>query len=120
MKISSNQSLRLLQTKNDLQRSKREVNNFKQSLQKAEQVMQSEKERETKLREVSKKFSALFVGLMLKEMRKTIPKSGYLNGGLKEDIFRERLDQKYAQEISRSQQLDMAEVLYKQLNQKIE
>jgi len=55
---------------------------------------------------------------MLKEMRKTVPESSYLDGGLKEDIFRERLDREYVKEISNSDQLNLAKQLYEQLSRK--
>jgi flagellar protein FlgJ len=53
-----------------------------------------------KLKGVAKDFESIFVGIMLKSMRDSVQKSGLLDGGNGEDIFRELLDQEYSKSIS--------------------
>jgi len=43
-----------------------------------------------------------FYGMMLKEMRKTVGKSSYFNGGRAEEVFRGQLDQKISQQMAKS------------------
>ncbi|KXS45303.1 MAG: flagellar protein FlgJ [Candidatus Frackibacter sp. T328-2] len=125
MKIASNQHLNLLQAEGQIQKDKQQasefkelVNNLQESSTDLDKVTDSDKVQEAKLKEVTQKFSQLFVNLMLKEMRKTVPESSYLDGGLQEDIFRERLDREYVKGISNSGQLDLAKKLYEQLSRK--
>jgi|GEM_PF-1014023 len=53
-----------------------------------------------KLKGLAKDFESIFVGIMLKSMRDSVQKSGFLDGGNGEDIFRELLDQEYSKSIS--------------------
>jgi flagellar protein FlgJ len=116
MKINSDQYLSMLQERTKAQQDRTTEKEFVEKLNQLQNSESTGEEREEKLKKVSQKFSALFVNLMLKEMRKTIPKSEYLDGGLKEDIFREKLDQEYVKEISSSKQLSIAKSLYEQLS----
>jgi Rod binding domain-containing protein len=43
-----------------------------------------------------------FYGQMLKEMRKTVGKAAYFNGGKAEEMFRGQLDQKIAEQMAKS------------------
>jgi hypothetical protein len=62
---------------------------------------------------------SLLVGRMLKEMRKTVQKSGWMNGGSAEEIFEDMLYDEYALNLSRNSNLGMAKMLYNELNRKI-
>ncbi|MCX8097001.1 MAG: rod-binding protein [Spirochaetes bacterium] len=62
----------------------------------------------TKLREVAEEFEAIFVNMMLKEMRKSINETGFLKG-FREDIFRDLLYWEYAKLISRNTSLGISE-----------
>ncbi len=62
---------------------------------------------------------SLLVGRMLKEMRKTVQKSGWINGGSAEEIFEDMLYDEYALSLSRNSNLGMAKMLYNELKQKI-
>ncbi|MEJ5342006.1 MAG: rod-binding protein [Thermogutta sp.] len=56
---------------------------------------------ETKLKEVFEQFVAqTFFGLLLKEMRKSVPKTKYFHGGLAEDIFEQHLDMAVAEKLA--------------------
>ncbi len=62
---------------------------------------------------------SLLVGRMLKEMRKTVQKSGWMNGGFAEEIFEDMLYDEYALNLSRNSNLGMAKMLYNELKRKI-
>jgi len=70
----------------------------------------------SKLYKASQEFEALFVKQMLDTMRKTVNKSGLLDGGYGEEIFEDMLYDKYAMKIAENGNLGIAETLYKQLS----
>lgn len=61
-----------------------------------------------KLKEVAEEFEAIFVNMMLKEMRKSINETGFLKG-FREDIFKDLLYWEYAKLISRNTSLGISE-----------
>jgi len=52
---------------------------------------------EAQIRKVSEQFESIFLNLVLKTMRKSVQKSGLLDGGNAEKIYSSMLDQQYAQ-----------------------
>jgi peptidoglycan hydrolase FlgJ len=60
-------------------------------------------------------FESLFTYQLMKEMRKTVKKTGLVQGGQAEEIFADMLDQ----ERSRSLSLGMGSMLFRQLSQAI-
>ncbi|MEN2998880.1 MAG: rod-binding protein [Brevinematia bacterium] len=64
-----------------------------------------------KLKDVSEEFEAIFVNLMLKEMRKSINETGFLKG-YREDIFRDLLYWEYSKLIAVNTPLGIAEKIY--------
>lgn len=62
----------------------------------------------SKLKEVAEEFEAIFINMMLKEMRKSINETGFLKG-FREDIFRDLLYWEYAKLISKNTSLGIAE-----------
>jgi len=70
------------------------------------------------LKEACKEFETILLEQMLKSMRKTINKSGLMQGGMAEDIFEDMLYEKYARKMSDSANLGLADMLYRQLSQK--
>ena len=67
------------------------------------------------LKRVCEDFEAIFLYYILKEMRKTIPKTGFIHGGRAEEFFQEMLDEKLASQISRTNSIGLANILYEQL-----
>ncbi len=61
------------------------------------------------LKEVAEKFEAIFVNMMLKEMRKNIHKSDFLKGGFVEELFEDMLYQEYSNIIAKQYPLGLAE-----------
>lgn len=58
---------------------------------------------EAKLKEVFEQFvGQTFFGLLLKEMRKSVPKTKYFHGGLAEDIFEQHLDMAVAEKLAQA------------------
>jgi len=54
-----------------------------------------------KLKKISQDFEALFVGMMLKSMRDTVPEDKLTGGGRAEETYRSLLDQEYATQAAR-------------------
>ena len=68
-----------------------------------------------KLREACIQMESLFIHHLLKEMRATIHKSGFINGGRAEEIYTSMLDAEMAVEISKTRGIGLAEMLLHQL-----
>jgi len=77
----------------------------------------SEKDAE-KLREACEGFESLFLNMMLKEMRKTVPESetssSYAMG-----VFEEMLDERIAETASKGKGIGIADAMYNQLSTKL-
>ena len=59
-------------------------------------------------------FEAIFIHEMLKSMRKTIPKSGLLDGGLRERIYESMFDEAVSRSLSHRGALGIADMLYRE------
>lgn len=68
-------------------------------------------ENNKKLKEVAEEFEAIFVNLMLKEMRKSINETGFLKG-YREDVFRDLLYWEYSKLIAKNTEFGIAEKIY--------
>lgn len=75
-----------------------------------------EKPKDKRLMDTCIEMESIFVSRMLKEMRKTVHKNDMLHGGFAEDIFEDMLYDQYALNISKSSNLGMAHMLYKELS----
>jgi flagellar protein FlgJ len=58
---------------------------------------------------------ALFLHHMLSEMRKTVEKSGLIDGGRSEEIYTALMDAELAKEMARTGALGLSSVLYESL-----
>lgn len=76
------------------------------------EIVNNEKKR---LREVSEDFEALMINQMLKEMRKTVNKNDFLNGGMAEQIFEDMLYDEYSKEFSKTKTFGLADIIYNRL-----
>ena len=72
--------------------------------------------RDKKLYGVCQDFEAIFIKQMLNAMRKTVDKSGLIDGGMAEEIFEDMLYDEYAKKMSRTARFGLAEILYDQLS----
>lgn len=77
--------------------------------------VQSEKD-DKKLKEACQEMEAIFVNLLLRQMRATVPKSGLLEESAAGSIYQEMLDEEYSKLIAKSPgNLGIGEMLYRQL-----
>lgn len=68
-----------------------------------------------RLRAASRELESYFLHVLIREMRKTVPPNPILNGGKAEEIFQDFLDEEIAAELARSNQLGLADSIYKSL-----
>lgn len=61
-------------------------------------------------------FEAIFLEQMLKAMRKTVNKSGFLSGGFAEEVYEDMLYTEYAKSMAKSAEFGLASKLYNQLS----
>lgn len=66
-------------------------------------------------RKVSQDFEALFVGMMLKSMRSTVPEDKLTGGGHGEEIYRSMLDQEYAAAAAKRGGMGLAKQVEKEI-----
>ncbi len=72
-----------------------------------------------KLMDACIEMESLFVSKMLKEMRKTVHKTGWVNGGYAEEIFEDMLYDEYALSLSKNSSLGLSKMLYNELKRKV-
>ena len=70
----------------------------------------------SKLYKVSQEFEAIFIKQMLNVMRKSVAKTGLLDGGMAEEIFEDMLYDEYAEKMAESGSFGIADMIYRQLN----
>lgn len=103
-----------------LESAKKQYGNAKFSIDDSSEVNKAiskyDKDFEKKrLRQVSEDFEALMINQMLKEMRKTVNKSGLVDGGMAEQIFEDMLYDEYAKEFSKTKTFGLADIIYNQM-----
>lgn len=67
------------------------------------------------VKKVAKDFESLFLEIVLRSMRNTVPKSGLIDGGNAEDIYRSLLDSEYAKTMSSTGHSGLAAQIEKQI-----
>jgi len=72
-----------------------------------------------KLLEACRDFEALFIEQMLNAMRKTVEKTGLVDGGMAEEIFEDMLYEEYAKKMARTAGFGLAETLYRELSPRL-
>lgn len=77
---------------------------------------QAKVDRSSKLYKVSQEFEAIFIKQMLNVMRKSVSKTGLMDGGMAEEIFEDMLYDEYAQKMAKSGSFGIADMIYRQLN----
>ena len=90
----------------------------KQRLQRIQNTQKSGppgKGADPKLRDVCRQMESLFIHHLLKEMRATIHKSGFISGGRAEEIYSSMLDAEMAAKISTRGGIGLSEMLLHQL-----
>jgi flagellar protein FlgJ len=90
----------------------------KESIQRAVELNkrpQGDIQNDPELRDGCLKMESLFIHHLLKEMRATIHKSGFISGGRSEEIYTSMLDAETANKISSRGGIGLAEMLLHQL-----
>lgn len=79
----------------------------------------TEQKEENQLSKACEEFEAIFYQMIFKEMRKTVDKSGLIDGGYAEEVFESMLDE----EIAKSAAINdgsLANLLYQQLRMQLD
>ncbi|MBP3284613.1 MAG: rod-binding protein [Clostridia bacterium] len=71
------------------------------------------------LKEACQGFEAIFVNMMLSEMRKTVPESGLMESSFANDTFTQMLDEEIAESVSKGKGIGIADMMYKQISEKL-
>ncbi|MFH1539781.1 MAG: rod-binding protein [bacterium] len=71
-----------------------------------------------KLLYAAEEFESFFIYMLLKEMRKTVPKSELFHGGRAEEIWQDMMDEEIGKQIAHTpgMGLGIAEMIYRQLS----
>ncbi len=68
------------------------------------------------LKKLSVEFEAVFLKEVVKAMRNTVPKNGYLNGGNAEEIYKSMMDDQMAQSMAENGSSGIAQAVYNKLS----
>jgi len=79
----------------------------------------SSAQEDKRLREACKQFEGIFLGLLLKSMRKTVTKADLFGSDREEEFFREMLDTELCERAAGAQSLGIADMLYRQLSSSV-
>ena len=66
-------------------------------------------------REACTEFEALFINMMLKELRATVHKSGLMDGGKAEELYTSLMDTQMSRDMAAQGGIGLAEMLYRQM-----
>lgn len=70
--------------------------------------------KEIALQEICQKFESIFVQKMFQEMRKTVPKTGYIQKDFSMNIYQEMFDKQVAQEMANRHHLGLSKALFEE------
>lgn len=73
--------------------------------------------KEEELKKICSQFESIFINHLLRQMRKGLPKSDFLDGGIVGDIFRDQWDQILAEKIAQGGGFGLAKILYEKVSQ---
>lgn len=86
----------------------------------ASEKLASSGRNDPQLRKACSELESLFIAYLLKEMRATIPKSDFINGGKAEEIYTSMLDSEMARELSSKGGIGLSSILLDQLGRRQE
>ena len=76
-------------------------------------------EDDKKLKEACQEFESIFVGMMLKQMRKTVIESGFTEKSSGREIFEGMYDEEMSKNISKNEEgIGLAKVIYESMKQR--
>ena len=80
---------------------------------------QAGKDPKAALRAAAQQFETVFMGMVLKSMRDTVPKDGLMSGGSEEQMFQGMLDQQFAQGMAEGKGAGLADLIVQQLSRNL-
>lgn len=86
-----------------------------QRMQNAKKSGHAGKGADADMRDVCRQMESLFIHHLLKEMRATVHKSGFISGGRAEEIYTSMMDAEMAVQISNRGGIGLSEMLLQQL-----
>lgn len=89
------------------------INNDPSILEKQIELAKKDKEDEA-LKEVCRQFESIFLSMMLKQMRRTVPDGGLIEKSLGTEIFEEMYIDELSEEATKNDSLGIAKMLYEQ------
>jgi flagellar protein FlgJ len=92
---------------------------FKREMDSLKGRLSDDSTKEEKLKGACKKFEAIFMGKIWKEMRKTVSKSGYLKSNY-EDQYLSMFDKDFSEKLASGGGIGLGDMLYQQLRTKLE
>ncbi|NLV87907.1 MAG: hypothetical protein GX021_00870 [Tissierellia bacterium] len=91
------------------------IDNYKDISQIQEKIANVNKDDDKKLMEVCREFESVFVYMMLKEMKKTVPEDGLIEKSQGSRIFEDMYFEELSKEMSKGENsLGIAKMLYEQ------
>jgi flagellar protein FlgJ len=76
---------------------------------------QAANENDRQAKEACAEFEALFINMMLKELRATVNKSGLMDGGKAEELYTSLMDTQMSREMAAQGGIGLADMLYRQM-----
>lgn len=73
-------------------------------------------DRTSKLYKASVEFEAILIKQMLNAMKKSVPKSGLIDGGMAEEFFEDMLYDEYAKKMAETARFGLADMIVRQLS----
>ena len=67
------------------------------------------------IKKVCQEFEAIFIRILVKSMRATVPDSGLIEKDTGHEVFEEMMDGEIANQAARTGDFDIADILYRQL-----
>ncbi len=82
----------------------------------AEKLGEGKSNSQKSLQDAAEQFEALFLNLLLTEMRRTVPETDLFGDRQAEKIFQSLLDQEMATNASQTQSVGLAKLIYEQMS----
>lgn len=76
---------------------------------KVHEIKPQSTQKEADIKKLSEEFESIFLGLVLKSMRESVQKSGLIDGGNAENIYRSMLDDEYAKQMAAQHHTGLAD-----------
>ncbi|ACS79079.1 rod-binding protein [Maridesulfovibrio salexigens] len=97
----------------------KELQGFKRKLTSLNDRLSGGKDQEAALRDACKKFEAVFMGKIWQQMRKNVPKGGYLTNRY-EQQYTSMFDKDFSEKLAEGGGIGLGDMLYDQLRAKLE